>query len=257
MIIIENLSHRYRTRSDNAIDDINLNVNKGEILVILGSSGSGKSTLLKCINRLIEPDYGKIYIGGNNILNTSVSKTEELRRGMGMVFQQFNLIERNTVFENVITGRLGHTTTLKSILGIFSADDNNIVLNCLNRVTLHDYAYEQVRNLSGGQKQRTGIARALAQEPYIILADEPVSALDPKLMNEIMDLLQKICTEDGITLIVSLHFLELARKYATRIIGMNNGKIVFNGYPEELDEESIINIYGKSRDWRLRDNIGY
>ena len=257
MIEIKNLSHRYRTREENAIQDINLKVGKGEILIILGSSGTGKSTLLKCINRLIEPNSGRICIDGRDILSAHVSEAEKLRRSMGMIFQQFNLIERNTVFENVLTGRLGHTPTLKSVLGIFPAEDKYIAMDCLRRVALQDYAHVRVSELSGGQKQRVGIARALAQKPRIILADEPVSALDPKLMKEIMDLLQNICIEDGITLIVSLHFLELARKYATRIVGMKAGRIIFDGKPDDLNEKDIIDIYGESRDWRLYGKVGY
>lgn len=257
MIEIKNLTHKYGTRGENAIQDINLKIEEGEILVILGSSGAGKSTLLKCINRLIEPSSGRVYIENRDILSVPVGEAEKLRRGMGMIFQQFNLIERNTVFENVLTGRLSYTSTIKCILGLFSKEDKDITMDCLMRVDLQDYADERVSDLSGGQKQRVGIARALAQKPKIILADEPVSALDPKLMKETMDLLQRICIEDGITLIVSLHFLELARKYATRIVGMREGRLVFDGNPEDLNEKDIIDIYGESRDWRLYGKVGY
>jgi len=257
MIDVKNLTHRYKTREEKAVRDVSLKVKKGEILIILGSSGAGKSTLLKCMNRIIEPDAGEIHIGGRDILSASVSDAEKIRRNMGMIFQQFNLIERNTVLDNVLTGRLGYTSTLNSALGRFSREDKNIALDCIERVTLQDYAGERVNNLSGGQKQRVGIARALTQKPGIILADEPVSALDPKLMKEIMDLLQDICTQDGITLIVSLHFLELAKKYATRVVGMKDGRIVFDGKPDELNEKNIIDIYGESRDWRLYGKVGY
>jgi len=257
MIDVKNLTHRYKTREEKAVRDVSLKVKKGEILIILGSSGAGKSTLLKCMNRIIEPDAGEIHIGGRDILSASVSDAEKIRRNMGMIFQQFNLIERNTVLDNVLTGRLGYTSTLNSALGRFSREDKNIALDCIERVTLQDYAGERVNNLSGGQKQRVGIARALTQKPGIILADEPVSALDPKLMKEIMDLLQDICTQDGITLIVSLHFLELAKKYATRVVGMKDGRIVFDGKPDELNEKNIVDIYGESRDWRLYGKVGY
>ncbi len=257
MIEVKNLTHRYKTREEKAVQDVSLNVDKGEILIILGSSGAGKSTLLKCMNRIIEPDAGEIHIEGRDILSAPVAEAEKIRRNMGMIFQQFNLVERNTVLDNVITGRLGYTSTLKSALGRFSREDRNIAMDCIERVTLQDYAHERVSNLSGGQKQRVGIARALTQKPKIILADEPVSALDPKLMKEIMDLLQSICTEDCITLIVSLHFLELAKKYATRLVGMKDGRIVFDGKPDELNEKNIIDIYGESRDWRLYGKVGY
>ena len=257
MIEVKNLTHRYRTREEKAVHDVSLNVEKGEILIILGSSGAGKSTLLKCMNRIIEPDAGEIHVEGRDILSASVSEAEKIRRNMGMIFQQFNLIERNTVLDNVLTGRLGYTSTLNSALGRFSTEDRDIAMDCIERVSLQDYAHERVSNLSGGQKQRVGIARALTQKPGIILADEPVSALDPKLMKEIMDLLQSICTEDGITLIVSLHFLELAKKYATRVVGMKDGRIVFDGRPDELNEKNIVDIYGESRDWRLYGKVGY
>ncbi len=257
MIEVKNLTHRYRTRQEKAVHDVSLKVKKGEVLIILGSSGAGKSTLLKCMNRIIEPDAGEIRIEGRDILSASVREAEKIRRNMGMIFQQFNLIERNTVLDNVITGRLGYTSTLNSTLGRFSREDKDIAMDCIERVALRDYADERVNNLSGGQKQRVGIARALTQKPGIILADEPVSALDPKLMKEIMDLLQSICTQDCITLIVSLHFLELAKKYATRLVGMKDGRIVFDGEPDELNEKNIIDIYGESRDWRLYGRVGY
>lgn len=257
MIDIKNLTHYYKKKSDPAIKDINLKINDGEIVVLIGSSGSGKTTLLRCINRLVKPTVGEIYINGRNILNCNMKEVEKIRQKIGMIFQHFNLIERETVLDNVLDGRLSYNNTMKSMLNLYSKKDVEISLNCLARVGMERYAYERVENLSGGEKQRVGIARALAQHPEIILADEPVSNLDPKLMREIMDLLQKICIEDKITLVISLHFLELAKKYATRFVGLRQGKIVFNDVPSELTEENIVNVYGKTRDWLLFGKLEY
>ncbi len=257
MIKIENLTHTYKNRKEDAIKNINLHIKKGESLVVIGSSGSGKSTLLKCINRLIEPNQGKIYIDNEDILNCSIKKSEKIRGKIGMVFQHFNLIERETVLKNVLDGRLRFNKTFKTILGRFSKEDYEIVRENIKRVGLEGYENERVANLSGGQKQRVAIARTLSQKPDIILADEPVSSLDPKLMKEIMDLLKNICDKKGITLVSCLHFLDFAKRYATKIIGMKDGKIVFDGKPEDLTEKDIVDIYGKTKDWYLYGKTGF
>jgi len=257
MIKIENLSHTYENRKEDAIKNINLHINKGESLVIIGSSGSGKSTLLKCINRLVEPKSGKILINGENILNCNIKKAINIRGKIGMIFQNFNLIERETVLKNVLNGRLRYNSTFNTILGKFSKEDYAIAKENLARVGLQGYENERVTNLSGGQKQRVAISRALSQKPDIILADEPVSSLDPKLMKEIMDLLKGICMEKGITLISCLHFLDFAKRYGSRIIGIREGEIVFDGKPEELTEKDIVEIYGKTKDWYLYGKTGF
>lgn len=257
MIRIENLSHTYTNREEKALRDISLHVKKGENLVIIGSSGSGKSTLLKCINRLIEPTSGKIMINGEDIINSPVKKAEKIRGNIGMIFQNFNLIERETVLTNVINGRLRYNKNIKSIFGKFSKEDYEIARENLSRVGIQKYENERISNLSGGQKQRVAIARTLSQKPDIILADEPVSNLDPKLMKEIMDLLKKICDELNITLVSSLHFLDFAKKYATRIIGMRKGQIVFDGLPEDLTEKDIVDVYGKTKDWFMYGKTGF
>ena len=257
MIKIENLSHTYKNRNEEAIKNINLHIKKGESVVIIGSSGSGKSTLLKCINKLIEPNSGKISIEGEDILHCPIKKAEKIRGKIGMIFQNFNLIERETVFNNVLNGRLSFNSSLKTIFGKFSKEDCDAVEDSIKRVGLSEYKNERVANLSGGQKQRVAIARALSQKPDIMLADEPVSNLDPKLMKEVMDLLNNICIEKGITLISSLHFLDFAKRYGSRIVGMRNGEIVFDGKPEELTEKDIVDIYSKTEDWYLYGKTGF
>ena len=257
MIKIENLSHTYKNRNEEAIKNINLHIKKGESVVIIGSSGSGKSTLLKCINKLIEPNSGKISIEGEDILHCPIKKAEKIRGKIGMIFQNFNLIERETVFNNVLNGRLSFNSSLKTIFGKFSKEDCDAVEDSIKRVGLSEYKNERVANLSGGQKQRVAIARALSQKPDIMLADEPVSNLDPKLMKEVMDLLKNICIEKGITLVSSLHFLDFAKRYGSRIVGMRNGEIVFDGKPEELTEKDIVDIYGKTEDWYLYGKTGF
>ena len=257
MIKIENLSHVYNGREDDALKNINLQIKKGENLVIIGSSGSGKSTLLKAINRLIDPTSGKIFINGEDILNCPIKQAANIRGRIGMIFQNFNLLERESVLKNVLNGRLRHNNSFNTILGNFSAEDYAVVRKSLRRVGLEEYENERVANLSGGEKQRVAIARALSQEPDIILADEPVSSLDPKLMKEVMDLLKSICVEKGITLITSLHFLEFAKRYGSRIIGMRDGEIVFDGTPKNLTEKDVVDIYGKTKDWYLYGRTGF
>lgn len=257
MIKIENLTHKYKNRKEEALLNINLEVKKAESVVLIGSSGAGKSTLLKCINRLVEPDSGKIYVDGTEIINCPIKEAEKIRSKIGIIFQNFNLHERETVLKNVLNGRLSYISTLRTILGKFSKEDYEIARNNIKRVGLADYENERVANLSGGEKQRVAIARALSQKPKIILADEPVSSLDPKLMKEVMDLLKNLCDEENITLVSSLHFLDFAKRYATRIVGMRDGQIIFNDKPEELTEQNIVDIYGKTRDWYLYGKLGF
>ncbi len=257
MIKIKNLSHTYKNRNEEAIKNIDLHIKKGESVVIIGSSGSGKSTLLKCINRLIEPTSGKVFVNGKDIINCDLREAEKIRGEIGMIFQNFNIIERETVLNNVLNGRLRHNHFFNTVFGRFSKNDHIVAKENLRRVGLIKYRYERVANLSGGQKQRVAIARALSQEPKIILADEPVSNLDPKLMKEIMDLLKGICKEENITLVSSLHFLDFAKRYGSRIIGMREGEIVFDGKPVDLTEKDIVDIYGKTRDWYLYGKTGF
>ncbi len=257
MIKIQNLTHTYKDRNEEAVKNINLHIKKGESVVIIGSSGSGKSTLLKCINRLVEPNSGTVLIEGENILNQPKKRTEKIRGKIGMIFQNFNLLERETVLKNVLNGRLRYNNSLKTLLGKFSKEDYKIAKGNLMRVGLEQYENERVCNLSGGQKQRVAIARTLSQKPEIILADEPVSNLDPKLMKEIMDLLKNICNEKNITLVASLHFLDFAKRYGSRIIGLKYGEIVFDGKSKELTAKDIVDIYGKTKDWYMYGKVGF
>jgi len=257
IVKIKNLNHKYRNRHEEALKNVSLNIKRGEKIVIIGSSGSGKSTLLKSINRLIKPTSGKILFNGEDILSCDQRKAECIRGKIGMIFQNFDLIERDTVLKNVLNGRLKYNSTIRTILGRFSKEDYSVARDNIKRVGLEKHEEERVSNLSGGEKQRVAIARALSQNPELILADEPVSNLDPKLMKEIMDLLKGICDEKGITLISSLHFLDFAKKYGSRIIGMQDGKIVFDGKPDKLTEKDIVDIYGKTKDWYLYGKVGF
>lgn len=271
MIRIEGLSHYYevrakrgsagngaaRNKTELALKDIHLDVAEGERLVILGSSGSGKSTLLRCTNLSIRPTAGKIFIDGLEITGLTGKEVAQIRRQMGVISQHFNLVEGATALKNVLLGRLGYVSTLQSILGRFSEEDIDLANDCLRRVELDKYAQKRVSDLSGGQKQRVAVARAMAQQARILLADEPVSSLDPKLMKETMELIKEICDEKGITLLTSLHLLELATSYATRMIGLREGELVFNNTPDELTDKDIIDIYGETEDWILYGKRGF
>ena len=257
MIRIENLTHQYQDSNKEAIKNITLHVEKGENLVLVGSSGSGKSTLLKCINRLIEPLSGDVFIDNESILKAPQKRIYEIKGKIGMIFQNFNLIERESVLKNVMNGRLRYNSNFNTLLGRFSEEDYSVTRENLKTVGLEQYENKRVADLSGGEKQRVAIARALSQRPDIILADEPVSNLDPKLMKEIMELLKNICTEKKITLVSSLHFLDFAKRYGSKIIGLREGEIVFEGLPGDLTEKDIVDIYGKTKDWYLYGKTGF
>lgn len=219
-----------------ALDEVDLEVKEGEFVVILGPSGAGKSTFLRCINRLIEPTKGKIFLNGEEITSLCGKKLHKMRQKIGMIFQHFNLVKRLSVLQNVLSGRLGDVSTVRSLFYSFCNEDIQFALECLDRVNLKGYASKRADTLSGGQQQRVAIARALAQRPRVILADEPMASLDPRTARVIMDLLKKINREEKIIVIVNLHVVELAKEYADRIIGLTKGKVVFDGTPSLLDE---------------------
>lgn len=229
-----------------ALSNINLDIKKGEFVAIIGSSGAGKSTLLRSINAMNPLTNGAMVFDGKDISKMSGSKLRKVRREIGMIFQHYNLIERLSVVQNVLHGRLGYMSNFKGFFEMYSEEDKKGALNILKRLGLEDHCYKKASELSGGQKQRVGISRALAQNPKLILADEPIASLDPKSSEIVMETLKNICTEDKITCIVNLHQVDFAKQYATRIIGMNKGKIVFDDTPENLTEEKIGEIYGKS-----------
>jgi phosphonate transport system ATP-binding protein len=227
------------------LKDINLSIQEGEFVVIVGLSGAGKSTLLRSINRLSDVTSGDIQISGQSITSASGSKLRFIRRNIGMIFQSFNLIKRSTVLQNVLSGRVGYHSTLRTLFGSFPKRDIEIALKALDRVNIREKAYIRADQLSGGQQQRVSIARALAQEATIILADEPVASLDPLTTRQVMDDLQRINQDLNITTIVNLHFIDLARDYATRIIGLRAGEVVFDGSVLEATDEKLAEIYGR------------
>lgn len=227
------------------LDNVNLEIKQGEFIVIVGLSGAGKSTLLRSINRLHEISSGDISIDGESITRAKGNKLLMMRRNIGMIFQSFNLVKRSSVIRNVLSGRVGYHPTWKMVLGLFPKQDKQIALEALDRVNIVEKAYNRADELSGGQQQRVSIARALAQEPKIILADEPVASLDPLTTKQVMDDLKRINQDLGITVIVNLHFVDLAREYATRIIGLRAGKVVFDGPVEQATDAAFSHIYGR------------
>jgi phosphonate transport system ATP-binding protein len=244
MLQIEHVSKVY-DNGVRALSDINIEVPDGQFLVIIGLSGSGKSTLLRCINRLIEPTEGRILWNGVDITAATDEELRQIRRRIGMIFQQFNLVKRSKVITNVLAGRLGYTNPLWSFVNHFSREDQTNALEKLERVGIRDKAFVSASQLSGGQQQRVGIARALMQEPELMLADEPVASLDPATSHSIMQYLEALNKEDGITILCSLHFLSLARTYADRVIALKDGRLEFDGLPGEIDNKRFREIYGE------------
>ncbi|MBO9367409.1 MAG: phosphonate ABC transporter ATP-binding protein [Chloroflexi bacterium] len=243
MLRVEHLTKIYPNGTV-ALKDVSFEVPDGEFLVVIGLSGSGKSTLLRCINRLIEPTEGKIYWNDVDITAASPAQLRQIRRQIGMIFQQFNLVRRSKVITNVLAGRLGYVNPWLSLLGIWPAEERRRALAALERVGIADKAYERADALSGGQQQRVGIARALMQEPRLILADEPVASLDPVLAHSILQYLEEL-NKEGVTVICSLHFLDLVHRYATRVIALKQGVKVFEGKPQEIDRQRFKEIYGE------------
>ncbi len=245
ILSVEGLKKTYPNGVE-ALKKVSFDVKKGEFLVIIGLSGSGKSTLLKCLNHLQEPTGGKIVFKNEDITHLDSRSVKKIRTKMAMIFQHFNLIDRHTVISNVLMGRLAVTDSIKSILGLFPLQTKKDALEYLQLVGINEKAHIRVDQLSGGQQQRVAIARALMQSPEILLADEPVASLDPATCHVVMDYLEKVNRELGITIICNLHFLSLVRKYATRVIALNAGSIVYNGHPSEIDESWFKKIYGEN-----------
>ncbi len=229
-----------------AMKDLDLEIGDGEFVVIVGLSGAGKSTLVRAINGLVPLTSGKLDVNGHDVPNLSRSQMRDLRSEIGMIFQGFNLVDRTTVLNNVLMGRMHKVAAWRTLVGKYPQADIEIAARALDRVEILEKAYVRAANLSGGQRQRVGIARALAQEPSIILADEPVASLDPPTSHVVMRYLQQISRELGITTIVNLHFLDLAMAYADRIIGLRSGELVFDGPGSEADEDVFRDIYGRS-----------
>lgn len=242
LLSVKNISKEYNN-GITALKNVSFDVEKGEFISIIGPSGSGKSTLLRSINKMIDISQGSILFENRNIENLKKREIELVRREIGMIFQNYNLVERLTVIENVLHGRLGYKSIFAGILGIYSEEEKKEAFNFLEKVNMTKYAYQKCNELSGGQKQRVGIARAIMQKPKLLLCDEPIASLDPKTSENIMDYLKKIVTELKITCIVNLHQVDIAKKYSNRIIALNKGEKIFDDKPEYLTNDTIELIY--------------
>lgn len=229
-----------------ALRNVDLTIGDGEMIVIVGLSGAGKSTLIRAVNGLVPVTGGEVRVDGESVTDATPAELRRIRSRIGMIFQGFNLVKRTSVLNNVLMGRLYETPTWRTLLGRYPADDVELAMRALERVEIVDKAYVRASNLSGGQQQRVAIARALAQEPSIFLADEPVASLDPPTSHVVMRDLQRINRELGMTVIVNLHFLDLARTYGDRLIGLRAGEVVFDGTGDEADESVFESIYGRS-----------
>jgi phosphonate transport system ATP-binding protein len=231
-----------------ALRDVSFKVEDGEFLVIIGLSGSGKSTLLRCINRLIDPTEGQIFWDGIDITAAEGPELRQIRRKIGMIFQHFNLVKRSSVLMNVLSGRLGYAPQSSSLFYRFSSADREMAVQALERVGIGEQIHKRADELSGGQQQRVGIARALMQQPEMILADEPVASLDPVLAHSILGYLETLNQEEGMSILCSLHYLDLVQRYATRVIGLRDGQVVYRGTRAEIrrmTDEEFKEIYGE------------
>ncbi len=252
MLSVNHLSKTYAA-GDKALDDVTFTIPSGQVVGLIGPSGAGKSTLIRCINRLVEPTSGSIQLGDTTITGLSTSELRAVRRRIGMIFQEYALVERLTVMENVLSGRLGYVSFWRSFFRKFPAEDVQKAFALLARVGLTDHANKRADALSGGQRQRVGIARALEQDPQLLLIDEPTASLDPKTSRQVMRLLLEMCNERGLPAIINIHDVVLARQFTERIIGLQAGKIVFDGPPSELDESVLTRIYGEE-DWKTLEH---
>jgi len=243
LLEIKNLTMIYEGGVE-ALRDVSFTVQDGEFVALIGLSGAGKSTLLRCINRLVEPTEGQIVFDGQDVTAANAQELRLIRRSIGMIFQQFNLVERSKVITNVLSGRLGYVSPAKSLLGLFPKEEVDRARANLERVGIPDKAESRADELSGGQQQRVGIARALMQEPKLMLADEPVASLDPVLSDSILMYLEELNKNENVSVICSLHIPALARRYGTRIIALKDGRLVFDGSTEEFNDDRFERIYG-------------
>ena len=247
MLEIRNLTKVYDDGTM-ALKDVSFDVPDGEFMVVIGLSGSGKSTLLRCINRLIDPTEGEIIWNGVNITELQGAELRKTRRQIGMIFQHFNLVKRSSVLKNVLAGRLGYTSSWNSLFARFSDGDQKKAWIALEKLGIEDQGYKRADELSGGQQQRVGVARALMQEPKMILADEPVASLDPVLAHSIMQYLELLNQEEKMTIVCSLHYLDLVQRYSTQVIGLRQGEIVYQGSRADIQamsDEEFKDIYGE------------
>ena len=238
---VKNLRAGYAGRE--ILKGVSFQVDADDFFAIIGPSGAGKSTLIRCVNRLVEPTGGQVLFHGVDLLQLDQARLREARRNIGMIFQEFNLIERLSVMDNVLTGRLGYTGTLRSLMRMFTAEDIRKALALLDRVGLGEYVDKRADRLSGGQRQRVGIARALIQNPRMLLVDEPTSSLDPKISREVMGLIREIAREFHIPVLCNIHDVELATEFCTHVIGLQDGVKKFEGRPAELNAQALHEIY--------------
>ncbi|MBL4873494.1 MAG: phosphonate ABC transporter ATP-binding protein [Rhodobacteraceae bacterium] len=247
MLKLEKLTKVYKT-GDKALSDVDLEVAKGQVIALIGPSGAGKSTLIRCINRLVDPTSGSATLDGVNLTSLGSSALRRERRRMGMIFQEYALVERLTVMENVLSGRLGYVGFWRSFLRKFPQSDVDEAYRLLDRVGLLHMADKRADELSGGQRQRVGICRALIQDPALLLVDEPTASLDPKTSREIMRLITEMCRERGLAAIINIHDVNLAQMFVQRVVALNEGAIIFDGGPTELTPDVLTRIYGEE-DW--------
>nr|WP_236613360.1 phosphonate ABC transporter ATP-binding protein [Chrysiogenes arsenatis] len=247
LLRLTELTKRYPT-GDRALRGVSLSLPRGQVMALIGPSGAGKSTLIRCVNRLVEPTGGQIFLGDTELTRLSLSALRQQRRRMGMIFQEYALVERLSVMENVLSGRLGYVGFWRSFLRRYPQSDIDAAFRLLERVGLDQFANKRADALSGGQRQRVGIARALIQDPDILLVDEPTASLDPKTSRQIMRLICELCAEKGLAAVINIHDVALAQMFAARIVGLRQGEIVFDGLPEELTPDALTRIYGEE-DW--------
>lgn len=249
---INTLTKRYPT-GDLALSDVSLSIPEGQVMALIGPSGAGKSTLIRCVNRLVEPTSGEVLLGDDNVTKMGSGKLRRMRRRMGMIFQEYALVERLTVMENVLSGRLGYVGFWASWFRRFPREDIAAAYTLLDRVGLSDMADKRADALSGGQRQRVGIARALIQDPDLLLVDEPTASLDPKTSRQIMRLITELCRERQLTAIVNIHDVPLAKLFADRVVGLQAGQIVYDGTADGLTSDVLTTIYGEE-DWSATTN---
>lgn len=247
MLRLEGLGKRYKT-GDDALKSVDLEIPDGQVIALIGPSGAGKSTLIRCINRLVEPTRGKVYLGEMELTRLSSGALRKARRKMGMIFQEYALVERLSVMENVLSGRLGYVSFWTSWTRRFSKKDIQDAYRLLDRVGLMHMADKRADELSGGQRQRVGICRALIQDPELLLVDEPTASLDPKTSRQIMRLINELCQERGLMAIINIHDVLLAQMYSQRVVGLEMGSIVYDGPPDGLKPKVLTRIYGEE-DW--------
>lgn len=247
MLELKRLSKRYPT-GDHALRGVDLSVPEGQVLALIGPSGAGKSTLIRCINRLVEPTSGEVFLDGENLTRLKPRALRRARRRMGMIFQEYALVERLSVMENVLSGRLGYVGFWRSALRRYPQRDIERAFELLERVGLDGFEDKRADALSGGQRQRVGVARALMQEPALLLVDEPTASLDPKTSRQIMRLITELAREQNVATIINIHDVALAKQFVPRVVGLRTGEIVYDGGPDGLDDTRLTDIYG-AEDW--------